>query len=315
MEIKRLENGMTLTHDPASKTQWKLEQRFASWGEFVNYVDTNEPEPLTVRGLATGRSSHDDSREKLSFTGTRDWKQAMEMARIGWKSGALDMKIALDNFKGTLPTRNLVKETKYAMVGPGVVNFDRYQQGHPMLWKTTKKRWEDDSENGKIVHIAFGASVSGAVDVSTIMKRGAVIVALVDLLEQAGKRVQLTIKTGTAEGGNLKYHSQCAITVKQPDQQIDLSTLAFAVAHPSSFRRLQFAWEELAPAWFREATRCYQLNGESQGYGYVTSFRLEDDNGVLNIPAINSKDYDTKASQLKFIEESLASQGVVWESE
>jgi hypothetical protein len=76
-----------------------------------------------------------------------------------------------------------------------------------------------------------------------------VIASLIELLEFAGNRVELTITDAAALRSTIVQSTivQPRIIVKAADQPLNLDRVVFALAHPGSLRRLGFAWQDRLP--------------------------------------------------------------------
>src|SRR5690606_31194344 len=88
-----------------------------------------------------------------------------------------------------------------------------------------------------------------------MMNFGAALLAFVDRLEAAGKRIGVTTVEGFSAGNQLIVQTR----VKRPEDAIAMDTMAVALAHPATFRRFGFALLEscrLSP-WVSRFCRGY----------------------------------------------------------
>jgi hypothetical protein len=76
------------------------------------------------------------------------------------------------------------------------------------------------------------------VDPQDIINRGAAVVALIDKIQSEGQRVELIAFCHIA--GRRNDRLIMAVTVKRPEEPIDMDRVAFALAHPSMLRRAFF---------------------------------------------------------------------------
>jgi hypothetical protein len=133
------------------------------------------------------------------------------------------------------------------------VDIARYLDGEPECWI----QWEHqivESPGTKIVRMIFNGSVSSGVSTETIERVGAAAVALVELLEYSGIRVEIFLENVFAKYVGLqcpKVISQ--VKIKSADQPLDIPRLAFALGHPACLRRLGFAFVELQSKEYRES--------------------------------------------------------------
>jgi hypothetical protein len=183
------------------------------------------------------------------------------------------------------------------------ITFDvaRVLENEPESWM----RFENTIIEGKgnrVIRILFNMSASGGVNTSVIAAKGAVVSALIELLEYSGVRCEVWAADYSVSGG---YSIPLRILVKQADQNLDMGRIMYAIAHPSALRRLFFRFIETCPAdmwsWF------------SVGYGMVKEFSGAELDGIdLYVSGSSSSDvqWQDTASAEKWIIASLKAQGV-----
>jgi hypothetical protein len=93
---------------------------------------------------------------------------------------------------------------------------------------------------GKVLRLVFNICASAGISPDTIIAKGAVVAALVILLERAGFRIAVEIVN--AIRGSIEH--EMWVPVKSADQDLDLPRLVFALAHPSMLRRIWVAHQE-----------------------------------------------------------------------
>ena len=82
--------------------------------------------------------------------------------------------------------------------------------------------------------------MSHQIDTETINRRGSVVLALIELLEYAGCRVELTMVYAGQSHVNNKSLVTETIRLKSFEQPLSHTRLAFIALHPAAFRRIQF---------------------------------------------------------------------------
>jgi hypothetical protein len=98
--------------------------------------------------------------------------------------------------------------------------------------------------------------------------KGAMVLALVDKLEAAGIRVQLDVMLiCSAIGRNDTWH--ISVAAKGANERLQIDSLAFLLAHPSSFRRVMFSYMETHAEALRFGA------GGFGGYGYPSDYKPE----------------------------------------
>lgn len=217
---------------------------FEFWSEFVDYAAS---QPSTVPHAS--RSSRVGN---YKFTETLSFESAVKLALDGWDEGREQVK----KLSGPIVEKvcNLIErqDLVYDVEGMGI-DIARFVDGEPECWQ----RYETtvvEGESSKLIHIVFNLTVSSGIDQRVITAKGAAIAALVETLEYAGNRVKVTI-------AHALNHYECYVTVKSFDQPIDLGRLVFALAHPSSLRRIFFSAQECQPRENVLATKAIRGKG------------------------------------------------------
>ena len=153
--------------------------------------------------------------------------------------------------------------------------------------------------------MVFNISASSGVRTEEMMRKGATVVGLIDLLEQSGKRVELDLISGS-RGNNCSIRN--VVRVKESSAPVDIERLAFAIAHPGTHRRLSFSTWEQAPLEAR------QLCGiPNRGYGMPEDFSPVVDDKAIYIPSSSMEHFGTEAARVAWGTQQLAEQGVVFE--
>lgn len=230
-----------------------------SWDEFVRDLRDR-----AVQHAWRGKQSSIKGTE--SFTRSRSWEHCIELAERGDK--LVTEQVASAAVKVTFeagPT------WEYAPVG-AFPCIPAYAAGVP---EDMFVPLEDGAANSKpIVRIAVNVVCSAFVEPQDIINRGAAVVALIDKIQSEGQRVELIAFCHIEGYRNDRY--LMSVTVKRPEEPIDMDRVAFALAHPSMLRRCFFrAIEWLCP---------YHLSG----YGSCAHFDDVLKSSDLNLRAIGT---------------------------
>lgn len=270
--------------------------RFKSFAEYIHAAETREKVPGTCN------SSHDGD---AYFTGTNSWADAVKLARDGWPQGTERVNAISRRLEAKVLHRIVREDTRYDVEGMG---FDvaRYLDGEPEHWVQPEES-TFAVEGQRHVKIEVSMMCSGGISADIIMRRGAAIAALVELLEYSGQRVELWLTSANA-GHNGHLGNPVHVThirVKAYDQPLDPARVAFALVHPSTFRRFMFALQEGARPDL--AKRSLGVSG----YGCVTNAVKEDDTSIY-LPAMFYGDerWESEDSAETWILAILAKQGV-----
>lgn len=215
-----------------------VRESFDSWTEFCD--------------RAARSTNHGD----VSHSGETDWNggvsfdEALQLARDGWAEGADRLADMTARLEGRLANRVIVQLPGYSVVGPGVLDMGRYLNGHPepfMVWRDGEVSAETESPRGVLRVLVNGCS-SWHVDAEAIFWRGAAAVAIVDMAERSGARVEVEMTERVVNYSNGSNHSaDTRVMLKRAQDHVPTELLAFALAHPATLRRLTFGyWETLS---------------------------------------------------------------------
>lgn len=240
------------------------------------------------------RRSREVSQERTDFTGTRSWDEAMTLTHR-WDDGVANlqrMSVAIKD--ADQAPRTVLRKS---VAPPGRVDIGGIAAGDPAAgYLQRRKAPAVQRRKGKVIRVLINTGCSFTVEAETIMRRGAAVLALVDMLEARGFRCDImgcsAVEPSTWSTRTLEYRWQ----VKRADVQIPLSALAFGLAHPSMHRRVVFSCREVED----KATRDHWKIGGN--YGSSVDSLLKDeviDSGGVYLPqmrgatAVTFEDDDT----------------------
>lgn len=211
-------------------------KHFNSWGEFLDWCEEHKV-PSNTGTCAKVRAS-------LTRPSSARWddnvglEAAFQMARTGWAEG---MKQAeeisrplVETIVGQLERSDIVYDVEGIAVDIG-----RFLAEEPEVWiRFENEIVSSPCASPRLITIVHNCSESSRVDADSIMSKGAHVMALIQALEYAGHRVELTVLAFASQEGT------CSVTVKQFDQPLDNALTIYALAHPSMLRRLGFIYAE-----------------------------------------------------------------------
>ena len=257
------------------KTQetWNGESRtmrlnFESWFDFVEFGKNRKAQSTILE-------SRNDGPGKKDWTGTYNFDEAVNLAENGWPDGSEKINALTNLFLNKITTLIERPQVEYDVTGN---DFDvaLVNEGVPECWlKITNE--EVQAGNGtKVLRLVYNMSTSAGVTTDVMMSKGATVCALLEALEYAGFRVQLELFEATTYGSYLdngKHHMYMHIPVKEANQPVDRDKIAFAIAHPSTLRRLVFAADESDKHFMDKAGHSYgtpcEAPTEDQGDIYI----------------------------------------------
>lgn len=202
-----------------------------------------------------------ESHERGKRFGTETYADAKEMALNGWEQGVenlAEIEYELD--------QNLSygkEEYQWDLQGRQL-NVGRFLQGRPDCWLNPV---ESEEAGGRFISILVSASYNAMIKEEAIKNRGAAIVSLIDHLEHSGYRVKLDVCDPTKNGkDDLIFYR---INLKNYDEPVDLSTVAFATAHPAMQRRIMFGVYESLPSNLADMFGAFAGKGKMAPIGDV----------------------------------------------
>lgn len=163
------------------------------------------------------------------------YEGALRLAAEGWPEGVQQIQAMAQLVPtGQLPTRS------YDVAGD-YPDVSRALGGDP---RNMVRRGKVQTPRPTVT-IAVNVCVNGMVDGKMKMNYGAALTGLVDRLESKGTRVELLCTDAATK--DFGHMISTAWTVKRAQDTLDLSAIAFSVAHPAMARRLCFAMYEHCP--------------------------------------------------------------------
>ncbi len=170
-----------------------------------------------------------------SFFGNVSYKQACDMVLNGWADGARKAEAIRDKINANNPTGP--RMVKYDVAG-ALPNVARACAGNPM----NMRRYDSAKLRKRpVITLVSHYGANASVDASNMLRRAAVVAAVVDAIELAGYSVRL-IAFCVSDDEDEKLSAETAITMKEAGQHMDLARVAFGLGHPAMLRRLTFAW-------------------------------------------------------------------------
>jgi hypothetical protein len=192
------------------------------------------------------------------------WDGALRMAKTGWEEGVRKIDVAARQIVPTARTASF----SYDVAGE-FPDVSRFCAGDPMHMRSRKH----DKAHRPVVHLVVNVCCSGSVAAQHFVNYGAAVAGLVDQLENAGRRVELDVIG--VNGHNGRGRTVCGWKVKRAEDHLDLSAVAYSIAHPAAFRRLMFAMWERTP-----------LSLECSGYGSVQKVTEQDAEAIGAVGAL-----------------------------
>lgn len=273
------------------------EFRFESLGELLTFL-----EKPSINGKSQCSSECTDD---TGWYGTASMADAKRLAVTGWVEGTAMMEKFSSMMIDKITSLVVRDEYFYDVTG---YDFDlaRGLQGVPECWLNSDTV-EVTSPSVSNVRLLVNVGASGGVSSEALMIKGAAIGALVMLLEQSRRSVEVEVvwRSNCWRGVRVPKLVETRLLVKKTGDSLDLGKLAFVLAHPSFLRRFGFGvMERIKDESINTVCR---LCG---GYGSVEPVKSDADIYVPGSSLDAMGNYSGIAGAEKWIIEKLKAQGV-----
>jgi hypothetical protein len=205
--------------------------RFDSWDSFVA-----EASIVSYKGSWGGHSAGNQH-----FFGTATFKEAVKLAREGWREGVervQEIRATVSSAIQSIVSRR-ADSIGYDVFGE-YVDVGLFVTGDPECFGV---RVSEDSLSKSVVRINVNIGVSGSVSHRAIFARGAAAIAAIDVIESTGRRVEVYGVDGSLKHGGNRLH-EIQVLLKSASQPLDIDRLVCALCHPSTLRRFCFSVAE-----------------------------------------------------------------------
>lgn len=172
-------------------------------------------------------------RGNRGFTMVSSFAEAKELSEMGWPDGlkqAEELRATIvERIAGSQSLRPRLTRSfaGFAPCIPAAIS------GDPESMFNVRSQLTPST--GKVIRIMFNIDVSGGIECQTMIFRGAVGLALIDLLESSGFRCEIVMGMAYNGGGSRK-DVRTFVTLKQAEDSLNMDSIAYWFSHPSSFR-------------------------------------------------------------------------------
>jgi hypothetical protein len=260
---------------------------------FHSFWSSPEKFAQNVKLLQLGNPWHKTTEGNKEFYGTNTLKEAIDMAEDGWKGGAETIEKVLNKVKAQNPLRR--KPVKYGIVG-SVPDVARAVAGNPLNMKVMDLT---KASRRQVVTIVSDMGATCSVLASNFINRAAVVTALIDEIETAGYACDVFVY-GHSKGGDCNFWSGpssdgtvlTAVQLKNSNQPLDLTRMAFGIGHTAMFRRLTFA------DWGGE--KFCDFLGQRLGSTVHMDYEGLAERNIFYLPTVNEECFNTEQSAIDF---------------
>lgn len=207
---------------------------FKSIDEFYKYISA------TPFNEAFGPSTSNKSSEHAGydFTQTHDFNEAVTLMVNGWDDCAKKIAQKLEARKDDIVSA--VRQKSFQDVAGFQACVPLYLQGVP----TNMINRKNVPVKQRVVTINKCINYSCVVKTDKIIEESVKALMIVKKLEAQGTRVNVNVFLGTEAGGR---RITCKVRIKNSSERLNISKMAFLLAHPSMLRRMMFRFIEVYP--------------------------------------------------------------------
>ena len=216
----------------------------------LHFADLNDFWQFAMKDSSAHRKASRET-DQLEWAGGLTWQQAKTMALSGWREGLIEVDKYRARISPIIAQKVLRPLQVYSMVGH-YVDVGSFLANDPECFIT--REYEERNYPGRIYRVVCSISFSAAITAETIIQRGAMVCALVDAIEYAGHRAEVVCNDAASANrdeasrqGKRKQTGwfEASVVVKKASQPLEMSDLAFCLAHPAMLRRIMFSVAEL----------------------------------------------------------------------
>lgn len=237
-----------------------------------------------------------------SFAGCKNLADAINTGRQGYTDIRPDVDRLVSSIESQV-TMALgdVFVTKYNYTGDGV-DMGRYLQGDPECMLDYEEVAAE--RMGRVVRILVNGTFSCGVQKKVIAERGAMIVALCDVMSKIGVGLEVWYESSTVASS--KKHSSL-IKLHDSRERLDINNLMFAIAHPAMLRRIGFSTMEQS-LWGPAAEITRRGGGYGQA-GYINCKQHVEADVIVDKFESGSGNFETDS--LRWIMSTVTGLGLV----
>lgn len=210
-------------------------QMFDSLAEFYDYICST---PFNEAFRWAEHSSVKTGFDAYKWTQTMSFDDAVLLMKRGWSDMAQKLVNKLNAIdKKTQPVQKRRPTNSVAGYQPIV---PLYLAGVPTSMVSSKMV----PVKQKVINITKLFNYHGGISSDTIVNESIKVMQLVKKLEAQGYRVNVNVALGSEAGGRRLVMS---VRVKNANERLQVSKLAFPLVHPSMLRRLMLRYIEVNP--------------------------------------------------------------------
>lgn len=216
----------------------------------LNFEDLNQFWQYAMQESKAYRKSSRDNYD-VKWSGGLTWEQAKAMAISGWRDGMIEIEKYRTKILPIIAEK-VLRPKQINSISGYCVDVGSFLANEPECF--ISREYEERNYPGQIYKIVCSISFSAAITPETIIQRGAMICALIDAIEYAGHRAEVICNDAMSVGHSEDYRKgkyknqgwmEISVVVKKTSQPLEMTDLAFCLAHPAMLRRIMFSVAEI----------------------------------------------------------------------
>lgn len=224
-------------------------ETFNSVTEFISVISKRTPNKAFT---SYGRKESETNPE--SFCGTKNWDEAQDLLKHGYKEGTKDLLNCKTSVKVITPTR---KKQIFA----DVTGFSPIVPNAIIGLPNSMLNRRDKIQPSRVINIILDIAVSGTTDKEIFLKAGKNIYSFIKSIEATGTKVNLSVMDNMYVK-SVKRFVCLFVKIKDSKHAINPQLISYPIIHPSFFRRHVFRWVETSPfTSYKEVTKTYGYIG------------------------------------------------------
>ena len=210
--------------------------KFNTINEFISYVKNGKKTKDWEEEY-----SHNNN---YNFSMTRTLEEAYELCQNGWDEGAKKISDKINECKNVQVSTKKNFQRYIDVVGFQAI-VPNYLNGIPKQMMNSRLIVKKD----KIINLYKNLTYNANVSTDQMIDEGVKCLELVKILENQGHRVNifaLFSSLGESQKGNQKILNLETVKIKNSSERLNVSKMAFLLAHPSFLRRISFRYSEIS---------------------------------------------------------------------
>lgn len=204
---------------------------FNGWSGFV--AEASRP-CVVPHGGYDAPVSDDRSPSTTRWARSASLDEALRLAKSGWPEGLRKVRKVKDDLDRSIGELVGI-EASYQVAGDEVdVGVTLSGEPENMI------EYALVNVDKPVVRFVVGLAASASVKPEEYYNRGAAVCAVIDHLESEGIRCEVVLKIDVISGYAITNNFHEVVELKRASEPLDIDKLAFALAHPSTLRRLYF---------------------------------------------------------------------------